>query len=104
MGPSSHRDTVRGQQRNENDENGAMDKIDFMNGQIKALLNFATVLIQSHPSPTILRHHFETVARSDPNSPEGLSLSEAYVDGTADIDRQLAIALERAIALHDHQD
>ena len=36
---------------NENDENGTMDKIDFMNGQIKALLNFATVVIQSHPSP-----------------------------------------------------
>jgi hypothetical protein len=81
-----------------------MDKIDFMNGQIKALVNFATVLIQSHPTPTALRHHFETVARSDPSSPEGLSISEAYVDGMADIDRQLAVALERVIAQRDRHE
>ncbi|KIZ46989.1 MULTISPECIES: hypothetical protein [Rhodopseudomonas] len=75
-----------------------MDKIDFMNGQIKGLMNFAAALIRSHPSPETLRHHFEKVARADPASPEGLSLSEAYVDGLADTDRQLAVALEQAIA------
>jgi tRNA U38,U39,U40 pseudouridine synthase TruA len=75
-----------------------MDKIDFMNGQIKALMNFATAVIRSHPSPDILRHQFETIARAEPSSPEGLSLSEAYVDGVADIDRQIAIVLEHAIA------
>jgi hypothetical protein len=74
-----------------------MDKIDFMSGQIKALINFATAVIQSHPSPEILRHHFETIARADPTSPEGLSISEAHVDGIADIDRQIAIALEQAV-------
>jgi hypothetical protein len=55
-------------------------------------------VIRSHPSPEILRHQFETIARGDPNSPEGLSLSEAYVDGIADIDRQIAIVLEHTIA------
>jgi len=78
-------------------EEQAMDKIDFMNGQIKALLNFATAVIKAHPSPEILRHHFEQVARADPTSPEGLSISEAYVDGIADIDRQLAVALEQVV-------
>jgi len=75
-----------------------MDKIDFMNGQIRALLNFAAAVIKSHPSPETLRHHFETAARADPTSPEGLSISEAYVDGLAEIDRQLAVALELAVA------
>ncbi|KPF92369.1 hypothetical protein NML43_02230 [Rhodopseudomonas palustris] len=75
-----------------------MDKIDFMNGQIKALLNFANAVIKAHPAPDKLRHHFETIARADPNSPEGLSLSEAYVDGMHDIDRKIAVALEHAIA------
>ncbi|NVN84547.1 MAG: hypothetical protein HXX15_00530 [Rhodopseudomonas sp.] len=74
-----------------------MDKLDFMNGQIRALLNFATAVIKSYPSPEILQHHFEQVARTDPTSPEGLSISEAYVDGIADIDRQLAVALEQVI-------
>lgn len=75
-----------------------MDKLDFMNGQIKALLNFAQAVIKAHPTPDKLRHHFETIARADPNSPEGLSMSEAYVDGIADIDRRIAVALELAIA------
>lgn len=75
-----------------------MDKLDFMNGQIKALLNFANAVIKAHPAPDKLRHHFETIARADPTSPEGLSLSEAYVDGMADIDKKIAIALEHAIA------
>ncbi|NEW87868.1 MULTISPECIES: hypothetical protein [Rhodopseudomonas] len=81
-----------------------MDKIDFMNGQIKALLNFANALIKSHPSPAILRHNFETKARAAPNAPQGLSLSEAYIDGMADINRQLAVALEHAIAARDQHD
>lgn len=74
-----------------------MDKIDFLGGQIKALLNFTTAVIKSHPDPQALRHQFETIARGDPTSPEGLSLSEAYVDGMTDIDRQIAVALEHAI-------
>jgi hypothetical protein len=81
-----------------------MDKIDFMSGQIKALLNFATAVIRSHPSPAILRHQFEAIARAEPNSPEGLSLSEAYVDGIADIDRQIAIVLEHTIANADRRE
>ena len=75
-----------------------MDKIDFMNGQIKGLLNFAQAVIQSHPAPERLRHHFETIARADPNSPEGLSISEAYVDGMMDVNRKIAVALERVLA------
>ena len=81
-----------------------MDKVDFMNGQIKALLNFANALIKSHPSPTILRHHFETKARAAPNAPQGQSLSEAYIDGMADINRQLAVELEHAIARRDQHE
>lgn len=73
------------------------DKTDFLSGQIKALINFATATIKSHPDPQALRHQFEAIARTDPTSPEGLSLSEAYVDGMADIDRQIAVALEHAI-------
>jgi hypothetical protein len=84
--------------------NQVMDKIDFMNGQIKALVNFATAVIRSHPSPETLRHQFETIARAEPNSPEGLSLSEAYVDGIADIDRQIAIVLEHTITNAQRRD
>ncbi|ABE39033.1 hypothetical protein [Rhodopseudomonas pseudopalustris] len=75
-----------------------MDKLDFMNGQVKALLNFANAVIKAHPAPEQLRHHFETIARANPTSPEGLSLSEAYVDGMTDIDRKIAVALEHVIA------
>jgi hypothetical protein len=74
-----------------------MDKIDFLGGQIKALCNFASAVIKSHPDPCALRHHFETIARADPTSPEGLSLSEPYIDGMADINRQMAVILEHAI-------
>ena len=80
-----------------------MDKIDFMNGQIRGLLNFATAVIQSHPTPALLRHNFETIARGNPNSPEGLSISEAFVHGIADVDQQLAVVLEHAIAKRDRE-
>ena len=75
-----------------------MDKIDYLDGQIKALLNFVAVLIKSHPSPELLKINFEAATKSEPDSPEDLSVSQAYLDGMTELDRRLATLIKDAVA------
>jgi hypothetical protein len=74
-----------------------MDKIDYLNGQLKALLNFTEALIKSHPAPQQLKAQFEAETRDAPDSPEDISVSQAYLDGLTEVNQQLA-ALIRAAA------
>jgi hypothetical protein len=74
-----------------------MDKIDYLDGQLKALLNFVAVLIKSHPTPEELRDRFAASTASEPDSPEDLSVSDAYLDGLTEVDRRIKELIRQAV-------
>jgi hypothetical protein len=74
-----------------------MDKIDYLDGQLKALLNFVAVLIKAHPAPDVLQKHFAAATASEPDSPEDLSVSDAYLDGLTEVDRRLKGLIQQAV-------
>lgn len=74
-----------------------MDKIDYLDGQLKALLNFVGVLIKAHPAPKVLQQHFAAATQSEPDSPEDLSVSDAYLDGLTEVDRRIKELIAEAV-------
>ena len=76
-----------------------MDKIDYLDGQLKALMNFVAVLIASHPAPDVLQSNFAESTRFEPDSPEDLSVSDAYLDGLTETDRRLKKLIAKAVEL-----
>jgi hypothetical protein len=74
-----------------------MDKIDYLDGQLKALLNFVAALIKAHPAPDVLQKHFATSTASEPDSPEDLSVSDAYLDGLTEVDRRIKLLIQQAV-------
>jgi hypothetical protein len=73
-----------------------MEKIDYLSGQFKALLNLTEVLIASHPAPGVLLTQFEASTRNPPDSPEDLSVSQAFLDGLTEVNQHYAQLIRRA--------
>lgn len=74
-----------------------MGKVDYLDGQLKALVNFIAVLVKSHPAPERVQQFFAEANQSEPDSPEDLSVSYPYLDGYNEVNRRLKELIEDAI-------
>ena len=71
-------------------------KVDFLGGQVKALMNFAAVLITTHPSPKLLKQDFEAAELVGQAMVEGQTVSDEFLQGMRDVNDQIVIALKTA--------
>lgn len=74
-----------------------MGKVDYLDGQLKALVNFVAVLVKAHPAPDRVQQFFAEANQSEPDSPEDLSVSYAYLDGYNETNRRLKDLIKNAI-------
>jgi hypothetical protein len=74
-----------------------MGKVDYLDGQLKAMVNFVAVLVKAHPAPDRVLQYFTEANQSEPDSPEDLSVSYAYLDGYNEVNRRLKELIKGAI-------
>ncbi|MCK7474835.1 MAG: hypothetical protein MZV49_17725 [Rhodopseudomonas palustris] len=73
-----------------------MGKVDYLDGQLKALVNFVAVLVKAHPAPDRVRQFFAEANRPSP-TPEDLPVSYACLDGYNETNRRLKDLIKNAI-------
>ena len=69
-------------------------KIDFVGGQVKALMNFMNVLIVTHPSFSALKEHFETAALVGQAVSGAETVSEEFLQGMENVNDGIAKSLK----------
>jgi hypothetical protein len=72
------------------------ERIQFIGGQVLALMHFATVLINTHPNRASLRKHFEFVKQVGLAKVEGQPVPDAYLDGMNEVHEQIEKTLGNA--------
>jgi hypothetical protein len=72
------------------------EKIEFLGGQVHALIGFATALITSHPNLTLLAEHLEKAGELSLARAESVSVADVYVDGVLDVNDRLSKIVEIA--------
>jgi hypothetical protein len=75
------------------------EKIEFLGGQVHALMGFATALITSHQNLALLAEHLEKAGEINLATAESMPISDTYVEGVLDVKDRLrnivGIALEQ---------
>jgi hypothetical protein len=61
------------------------EKIEFLAGQVHALMGFTTAVVLSHPNVPLLAKGIETVAQANLALAEGIAVTDRYIDGIQDI-------------------
>jgi hypothetical protein len=73
------------------------EKLEFLAGQVHALMGFAMAVITSHPNRSLLAEHFEKIAEINLARAEGELVSDDYVDGVLDVKERLKRTLETVL-------
>jgi hypothetical protein len=69
------------------------EKIEFLGGQVHALVGFAHAIITSHPNLPVLARHIEEIGRVNLATAETAAVREEYVLGVEDIRDRLKAAV-----------
>jgi hypothetical protein len=72
-------------------------KIEFLEGQIHALMGFALAMITTHPTPARLSRHLDFVGQVTLARAEGALVPDAYVDGVLNVQDRLRRGVEIAV-------
>jgi hypothetical protein len=72
-----------------------LDKLDYLYGQVNALLAFAAASIQYHPEPEKLREGFRRSAALSETNAMNLAVSEDYLRGQ----REMSEGLEKVFQI-----
>jgi hypothetical protein len=75
----------------------AEKKIEFLGGQIHALMGFALAVINTHPAPARLSRNLDFVGQTTLAHAEGSLVTDAYVDGVQDVQDRLKRGVEMAL-------
>lgn len=78
------------------------EKIEFLEGQVHALVGFATAVIFSHPNPTLFAQCLEKIGEVNLARAEADTVTDAYVDGVISIKTRLKSLAETALARQTH--
>ena len=73
-------------------------KVDLIGGQVKALLNFAVVVINTHHDSASLKEHFEIASQVGLAMVEGQAVSDDFLAGMQDVNEQLVAAIQRILS------
>ncbi|MBB5049545.1 hypothetical protein HNR60_004325 [Rhodopseudomonas rhenobacensis] len=73
-------------------------KLEFIDGQLKALFNIVVQLINTHPDPAALKSDSVEEEVDEATLVDGQLPAEAFLDGMNDINQKLMLAIEAAIA------
>ena len=73
------------------------EKIQFLGGQVHALIGFALAIIHTHPAPVRLPRHLDFVGQITLARAEGSLVSDEYLDGVQDVQNRLTHAVETAL-------
>lgn len=74
------------------------EKIEFLGGQVHALIGFATAIILADRDPVRLGRYLDYVGQINLAKAEGVAVPDIYVEGVQDIRDRLASAVETALA------
>jgi hypothetical protein len=74
------------------------EKIEFLGGQVHALVGFAHAVILSHPNLAVLAQHLERRGMANLAVAETSAVREEYVLGVEDIRDRLKLAVTSALA------
>jgi hypothetical protein len=74
------------------------EKLEFLAGQVHALVGFAPAVITSHPNLGVLARHLEKVGQINSVSAETSLASDAYVEGVRNMQDRLKAIVEMASA------
>jgi hypothetical protein len=74
------------------------EKIEFLGGQVHALVGFALAVITSHPNLAVLAQHLEQIGTTNLAVAETAAVREEYVLGVEDIRDRLKAAVTSALA------
>jgi hypothetical protein len=74
------------------------EKIEFLAGEVHALMGFATAVVLSHSDLSLLASKIEEVSQANLARAEGESVTDSYVDGVLEIWDRLRGALQIAEA------
>jgi hypothetical protein len=72
------------------------DRLDYLAGQVHALLTFACAAIEAHPDPLLLRRKFERLQEIALSKTEPARVKEVYLDGQRETHESLAVYLAKA--------
>lgn len=67
------------------------ERLDYLAGQVHALLAFACASIEAHPSPQILRQQFGRIEQIALSQVESRTVREAFLDGQLATNESLAV-------------
>lgn len=73
------------------------EKIEFLAGQVHALIGFATAIITASPDPGHLARHLDFVGQINLAQAEGELVPNVYIEGVQDIQDRLREAVETAL-------
>ncbi|ABD90060.1 hypothetical protein [Rhodopseudomonas palustris] len=73
-------------------------KLEFIDGQLKALFNIVVLLINTHPDPAALKTDVVEDEVDEATLVDGQLPAEAFLDGMNDVNQKLMLAIDAAIA------
>ena len=73
------------------------EKIEFLGGQVHALIGFATAMITADDNPERLQKHLNIIGEVSLARAEGSLVPESYIDGVLDVRDRLRRAVEMAL-------
>jgi hypothetical protein len=71
-------------------------KLEFVGGQVHALMGFALAVIDTHPEPERLARAIDTFGQVTLARAEGVLVSDRYIDGIQDVMNRLKRGVETA--------
>ena len=74
------------------------EKIEFLGGQVHALIGFATAVITASDDLAYLARHLDFVSQTNLVKAENALVDEMYVEGVLDVQKRLKSAVETALA------
>jgi len=73
------------------------ERLDFLAGQVHALMGFAQAVISTHHAPERLARHLDSIGQMALARAEGTLVSDDYVDGVQDVQNRLKRGVEIAL-------
>jgi hypothetical protein len=73
-------------------------KLEFIGGQVHALMGFALAVIDTHPAPARLAQSIDSIGQITLARAEGILVSDRYIDGIQNVMGRLRRGLETALA------
>jgi hypothetical protein len=72
------------------------DRIDYLAGQVHALLTFACAMIEAHREPMLLEQKFERLQQLALSKTEPVAVKDAFLDGQRQTHESLAVYFAKA--------